>query len=100
MGTRASSIDLRVAPAWTGGCTAPEGQTAAIPILRGMGGSGPTVGVLTDAPIRLILVDVGGGRTIAIVVACAAPSQPSLFDEQVAAAMPVIESMELHAPTP
>jgi homoserine dehydrogenase len=58
------------------------------------------VGLTANAPVRLILVDVGGGRTMAIVVACAEPSTLALFDAQVAASMPVIESLELHPPTP
>ena len=45
-----------------------------------------------DAPVRLILVDVGDGRTMATVVACAEPSTLAFFDAQVATAMPVIES--------
>jgi hypothetical protein len=58
------------------------------------------VGLAPNAPVRLILVDVGGGRTFAIVVTFAEPSTLPFLDEQVAAAMPVIESIELHPPTP
>jgi hypothetical protein len=93
-------LDLSVAPSWTGGCVAPEGPMIGIPILRSGEELGPTVGLVPDAPIRLILVDLTHGRTMAIVVACATPSSASLFDAQLAAAMPVIESIELHPPAP
>jgi hypothetical protein len=99
-GYEGTLMDLRLDPAWTEGCTAPDGPVVGIPILRGPGGSGPTLGLTANAPVRMILVDVGGGRTMAIVVACAEPSTLALFDEQVAAAMPIIESLGLRPPTP
>ena len=100
-GYEGTLIDLRLDPAWTGGCTAPDGPVVGVPILTGPGvGAGPSVGLAPDAPVRLILVDVGGGRTMATVVACAEPSTLAFFDAQVATAMPVIESIELHPPTP
>jgi len=100
-GYEGTLIDLRLDPSWTGGCTAPDGPVVGIPILSGPGsGSGPSVGLAPNAPVRLILVDVGDGRTMAIVVACAEPSTLAFFDAQVATAMPVIESLELHPPTP
>jgi hypothetical protein len=100
-GYEGTLIDLRLDPAWTGGCTAPDGAVVGIPILTGPGGGpGPLVGLAPNAPVRLILVDVGAGRTMAIFVACAEPSTLAFFDAQVATAMPVIESLELHPPTP
>ncbi len=100
-GYEGTLLDLSVAPSWTGGCVAPEGPMVGIPVLRGSGGElGPTIGLVPDAPIRLILVDVGGGRTMAIAVACSAAPGTSQFDAQLKAAMPVIESIELHPPAP
>ncbi len=98
-GYRGTLLDLRVAPTWTGGCTAPEGPLVGIPILRGPGGElGPSLGLSPDVPLRLLLVDLGDGRTMSIaIVSPPSPGQSSL-DEQIAAAMPIIESIELHPP--
>ena len=96
-GYQGTLIDLRLDPAWTEGCVAPEGRVVGIPILSGPGAS---VGLTANSPVRLILADVGGGRTMAMVIACASPSTLAFFDEQVATAMPIVESIELHPPTP
>ena len=94
-------LDLHLAPEWTGGCMAPEGPVVGMPILAQAGSeSGPEAGIGRDHPLRLILLDLGGERTMAIVVFSPEPSQPSAFEDQAADAMPIIESFEFRAPTP
>lgn len=92
-------LDLHVAKSWTGGCQAPGGRIVGIPLLgASASGSGPVVGMSADQPLRLILVDLGSGRTLAIALSFAAPDAP--FDEQVAAMMPMIENFEFHPEAP
>jgi hypothetical protein len=100
-GYEGQMLDLHLAASWTGGCQAPDGPIVAMPILDGTefevaagAGLGP------DSPFRLILLDLTGGRTMAIAVFDAGPSEPSQLEEQVAGAMPIIESFEFHPPTP
>lgn len=94
-------IDLQVAPSFTGGCMAPEGPVVGVPILRGPGGElGPSLGLSPAAPVRLILLDLGDGRTMSIAIVSLPPTQPASFHEGVDAAMSIIESIELHPPTP
>ena len=90
-------LDLHLAPSWTGGCQAPEGHPEGIAILQSGSGTGPVLGVGTDRPMRLILLDLTGGRTLAVAVACVASDAPT-FVERVAAAMPIIDSFEFHPP--
>jgi hypothetical protein len=100
-GYEGREIELNLAPAWTGGCQAAEGTVVGIPILKLAGsGVGPMMGVAPDHPLRLILLDLTGGRAIAIALFVVGAAQPALFEEQVAAAMPVVESFEFHAPAP
>ena len=100
-GYEGTVVDLRVAPGWTRGCVDQGTTVVGVPIIRGPGSElGPSIGLAPGAPVRLILVDVADGRTMAIAIACGPSSGTSSFDEQVAAAMPVIESMELHPPAP
>ncbi len=97
-GYEGQMMDLRIAPDWTGGCLAPEGPIVAIPILQG---AEPGVfGVEPDHPIRLILLDLGDGRTMAIGISDIGPAQPALFDAHMAEVMPVVESFEFRPPTP
>ncbi len=94
-------LDLRLDPSWTGGCQAPEGLIVGMPILVGAeSGTGPTVGISGDHPLRLILLDLTGGRTMSIAMVNPDSSDASQFDVQVAALMPVIEGFQLHAPAP
>jgi hypothetical protein len=94
-------LDLRLDPSWTGGCQAPEGLIVGMPILVGAeSGTGPTVGISADHPLRLILLDLTGGRTMSIALVNPGSSEASQFDVQVEAMMPVIESFRFHAPTP
>jgi hypothetical protein len=94
-------LDLRLAASWTRGCVAPEGPVIGIPIIHQAGSEpGPTVGLGPDQPARLILLDLTGGRTIAIVVFDLGPVQTNQFDADVADAMPIVESFDLHTPTP
>jgi len=94
-------LDLNVARSWTGGCQAPEGLIVGIPLLLGAGsGTGPTIGIGRDSAIRLILLDLTNGRTLSIAIFKPDASSASPFEEQVAVAMPVIESFEFRAPAP
>ena len=72
-----------------------------MPILLGSGadvGAGAALG--PDRPFRLILLDLTGGRTLAIAVFSGGPLEASELDEHAAEAMPIIESLEFHPPTP
>jgi hypothetical protein len=94
-------LDLELAPSWKGGCQAPDGLKVAMPILDGTAFEmGAGAGLGPDGSFRLILLDLTGGRTMAVAVFDAGPSQLSQLDEQVAGAMPIIESFEFHPPTP
>jgi hypothetical protein len=100
-GYEGQMLDLHLAPSWTGGCLAPEGAVVGVPILHGDGpGTGPLVGIGPDHPLRLILLDLAGGRTMCVAIFNIEPSQASPFEEQVAAVMPIIKSFQFHAPTP
>ena len=91
-------LDLRLPPSWTGGCRTPDGQVAAVPFLLGEGPeTGPTVGVMPDHPLRLILLDLTRGRTMAVAISVMGPAGPLPFDKQVAAAMPIVESFQFLA---
>jgi len=93
------SLDLAMAPTWRGGCVAPGGTTVlGTPILVAPGPNG-LVGVGPDAPVRLILVDIGDGRTMAVAVFGIKPTDSSSFQDQAAAAMPIIDSFELTRPS-
>jgi hypothetical protein len=72
-----------------------------MPILNA-GGPAPAgvVALGPDRPVRLILLDLTGGRTMAVAIFDIGTSQPSLFDEHVAEVMPIIESFEFHSPPP
>jgi hypothetical protein len=94
-------LDLRLAASWTRGCVAPEGPIVGIPILHQAGSEpAPLVGLARDHPVRLILLDLTGGRTLAIAIFEPEPSQPSVFEAHAAEVMPIIESFEFAAPTP
>jgi hypothetical protein len=100
-GSEGQMLDVHLAPSWTGGCQAPEGPIVGMPILVEAGSqTGLVAGIGRDHPLRLILLDLGGERTMAIAIFSVEPSQPSLFEERVAEGMPVIESFEFHPPKP
>jgi hypothetical protein len=100
-GREGQMLDLRLAPSWTKGCRAPEGLIVGVPILHQAGSAmGPAVGLGRDHPVRLILLDLANGRTMAVVIFSPEPSQPVQFQEQVAEVMPIIESFEFQPPTP
>jgi hypothetical protein len=94
-------LDLSLDPSWTGGCLAPEGPIVAVPMLVEAGSdTGPIVGLGSGQRVRLILLDLTGGRTMSITIFGLAPASAAAFDTQVADAMPVIESIELHPAAP
>lgn len=94
-------LDLQLADSWTAGCEAPDGPIAWVPILVDTGSSpGPTVGIGRDRPMRIILLDLMDGRTMAVIISDGGPTLPSVFQAHVTEAMPVVESFEFHAPAP
>ena len=94
-------LDLHLAPVWTRGCQAPDGPFVGVPILLQSGsGTGPAIGISRDHPVRLILLDLTQGRTMAITIFDPEPSTSAQFDEKIAVAMPVVESFEFSAPSP
>jgi hypothetical protein len=97
-GYEGQMMDLRIAPEWTGGCLAPDGPIVAILILQGA--ETGAFGLEPDRPIRLILLDLSGGRVLAIAISDIGPAQPSQFEAHMAEVMPVVESFEFHPPTP
>jgi hypothetical protein len=86
-GHKGQMLDLQLAPSRTNRCRAPEG------LIIG-------VGLSPDHPVRLILLDLGNGRTMAVVIFDLEPSNSVKFQRQVAEMMPIIESFEIHPPTP
>jgi hypothetical protein len=94
-------LDLQLVASWRGSCGTPEGQVVGVPILRPAASeTGPVVGITPDQPVRLILLDLTGGRTIAVVVFDLGPVQTQQFEADVAEAMPIIESFDLHPSKP
>jgi hypothetical protein len=94
-------LDLQLAPSWTGGCLAPEGPLVGSLIIRNAGaGPGPIVALTPDVPVRLVLLDLGNDRTMAIAVSCFGSSRPDVLEAAIADAMPVIESFKFHPPAP
>ncbi|MEP6638807.1 MAG: hypothetical protein ABJC39_05605 [Chloroflexota bacterium] len=96
-------LDLHLATDWTGGCRGPEGSVVGMPILQvaaSDAGPGPAAAIARDQPLRLILLDLGNERTIAIGIFVLGPVGSVPFEDKVAPAMPIIESVELHPATP
>jgi hypothetical protein len=94
------SLDLTLSASWTGGCRAPEGPVVGLPILVEAGSAtGPVVGLAPDHPVRLILLDLAQGRTMAIAIYDVEATQPSQFEAHVAEAMPIVESLDLRSAT-
>jgi hypothetical protein len=103
-GYRGRLLDLEIAPGWKGGCVAPsEGVITSVPILV-TASSSPAGGAVTaigpDHPVRILLLDLGDSRSLAIVVFELEPSSRSQWQELVAEAMPVIESFEFRPAAP
>jgi hypothetical protein len=90
-------LDLAMDPAWSGGCQAIDEVIVGVPVLATRAGPGAAVG--PDLPIRIVLLDLGAGRTAAIVIAGAGPSQGRL-EEAINEATPIIESFEFHSAAP
>jgi hypothetical protein len=100
-GRQGQLLDLQLAASWTGGCSSPEGLKVGVAILHGAGvGSGPVVGLGPDHPVRLILLDLTDGRTMAVAIFDIGTSQPSLFEAHVTEVMPIVESLEFQPATP
>ena len=91
-------LDLELAAGWTAGCLGPEGLVVGVPILNEAGsGTGPAVGLGSDQPVRLILVNIADERTMAIVIVDTGGS--ALFQAHLVEAMPIVESFAFCAPT-
>jgi hypothetical protein len=100
-GYEGQMLDLRLAPSWTGGCLAPDGPVVSMPILvLSDTAISPVFAIAPGMPLRLILLDLSDGRTMAAGIFTFDPSAAPLFDDLAAAAMPVIESFEFHPPAP
>jgi len=100
-GYEGQMLDLQLEPSWTGGCEAPEGTIVGVPLLVGAGlETGPAVGIGVDHPLRLILLDLADRRTMSITIFNPETSRISPFEDQVAAAMPIIDSFRFRAPAP
>jgi hypothetical protein len=94
-------VDLDLAPDWDGGCEAPEGLVGGVPILVGAGpGLGPSLGIARDRPMRLVLLDLGHGRTLSIAMVLADPSDAALFKDQVDSMLPIVKGFRFNAPVP
>jgi hypothetical protein len=94
-------LDLRVADSWTGGCQDAGAFVVSLPLLHGAGlEPGPMVALGRDQPLRLILVDLSGGRTLAVIAFLLGPVQPAAFEADVAEVMPIVESLEFQPTTP
>lgn len=93
-------LDLQLAASWTGGCRAPD-LVVGVPIVRQGGTSlGPLVGLGPKQPLRLYLLDLGDGRTLAAVIFSPEAVEPSQFGAQAADVTPIVESFEFRASTP
>jgi hypothetical protein len=94
-------LDLELAASWTGGCVGPAGPVVGIPIVVEAGQAlGPSIGLVPGQPVRLILLDLTGGRTLAIAIQDVGTPGPAHFQALVAEVMPVVESFEVHPPAP
>jgi hypothetical protein len=94
-------LDVHVAPSWTGGCRTPDGRVVALPLLVGSEFEmGAAVGIGPDGPVRLVVLDLTGGRTMAIAVFAGGPVEPSQLNAEAGEAMRVIESFQFHPPIP
>lgn len=96
-------LDVALDPSWTNACPEAPGAPVAA-VLRYAGaerGVEASIGPAAGGPFRLILLDLTGGRTMAIVIFAVdeAAAIPPL-DDLAAQAMPIIESIDLHPPTP
>lgn len=85
-------IDIHLAPNWTRTC--PGDTLPSAPLLVNDSGSpsGWNWGIASTEQQRLILLDIGGGRTVAIIVDD--NSTPSRFAELIAQAMPIIATFQ------
>jgi hypothetical protein len=95
-GYEGQMLDLHLAPSWTGGCRAPDGPVVAMPLLGGPELESGGVGIGRDSPVRVILLDLTGGRTIAIAVFVGGPAEPTQLVTEAADAMQVIQTFEFH----
>jgi hypothetical protein len=94
-------LDLHLAPTWTRSCQNPDGPIIAMPLLLGLESERSAgIGLVPNSPVRLILLDLTGGRTMAVAIFGGVPLQPAEFEGQASEAMPVVESFEFHPPAP
>jgi hypothetical protein len=96
-GYEGQMIDLHLEPSWTGGSGwRPDRRNADPPC--GIG-AGPAAGIGAGHTLRVILLDspTAGPPDRRL---RAETSQTTLFEDQVAAVMPIIETFQFHDPTP
>jgi len=101
-GHPATVVDLRLAPDWTGACKDGTDSLVGIALLRVAGqatgqATGPLLAVTAQHPFRLVLVDLGEGRTVAIAAFGIGDDPSAVTSIPTADAMPVIESFEFQS---
>jgi hypothetical protein len=86
-------VDLEIASSWTTGCRDGNDVVVAIPVLVRAGSTnGPIVAIGPDRSTRIILVDLGAGRTLCIALFSVELLRPAEFHQRVAEMMPIVES--------
>jgi hypothetical protein len=111
-GYEGQMLDLTLAPSWTATCPiqgpsiqVPEPETTG-PIAAVLRYAGAETGLEASIPIavgggwRLILLDLSGGKTMAIIIPIDDSPGAPRFEELVAPAMPIMEGFKFHPPTP
>ena len=99
-GYKGQRLDLELVPSWTGGCLALDGPAVGMPLVHEAGSeTGPGFGLGPNRPMRLMLLDLTGGRTLAVAIFEIDPSERSVFEAHAAEVMPIVESFEFHPPT-
>jgi len=94
-GRPGTMLDVALKSGWNRFCPVGGG----VPVIVEADTSDPLAWRMTAAGRwHLFLVDVAEGRTMAILIDSF--DQPSLFDDLVVQAMPIVTSFELHPPTP
>jgi hypothetical protein len=99
-GFSAMQFDLRLEPSFKGTCLESGVEQSGLPLLHPSGVPGPLIGISPETAERLILVDLEGGRTLAIGIARLGPSGSLPFDALFGPAMPVVQSFTFEARLP
>jgi hypothetical protein len=90
-GLPGTSLDLAVAPAWTGKCSGLALPSYGYLASSGTGTGSSGIGILGTERVRLFLLDSGNGDTLAIQLEAV---DPASFDAFVASATPIVQSFQ------